>query len=57
MSLVIRRKESRGRTLTQTAQLTYDGGQGAVGHTLEFTGDALGQGSPAQVPGFDVPLH
>lgn len=57
MSLVIRRKEPRGKTLTQTAQLAYDGSQGAVGHTLEFTGDALGQGSPAQVPGFDVPLH
>lgn len=51
------RREPEARGLTQTAQLADDGSQGAVGHTLELTGDALGQGPPAQVPGLDVPLH
>lgn len=51
-----RRRPGR-RRLTQAAQLPNDGGQGAVGHALELTGDASGQGPPAQVPGLDVPLH
>lgn len=43
--------------LTEAAELTYDVGQGDVGHTLQLVLDVLRQHRVAQVPGLDGALH
>lgn len=43
--------------LTQAAELTDDGGERVVHHTLQLAADALRELAPAEVTGVDVPLH
>lgn len=43
--------------LTQAAELTDDGRQRVVHHTLQLAADALGEFPSAEVTGLDVPLH
>lgn len=43
--------------LTQAAELTDDGGESVVHHTLQLAADALRELPSAEVPGVDVPLH
>lgn len=43
--------------LTQTAQLTNDGRERVVHHTLQLTADALWQLPSAEVTRLDVPLY
>lgn len=43
--------------LTQTAELTDDGRERVVHHTLQLAADALGELPSAEVPGLNVPLH
>lgn len=43
--------------LTQAAELTDNGGESVVHHTLQLAADALGELPSAEVAGIDVPLH
>lgn len=43
--------------LTQAAELTDNGGERVVHHTLQLAADALGELPSAEVTGVDVPLH
>lgn len=43
--------------LTQAAELTDDGRERVVHHTLQLAADALGELPSAEVTGLDVPLH
>lgn len=43
--------------LTEATELTYDVGQGDVGHTLQLILDVPRQHRVAQVPGLDGALH
>lgn len=43
--------------LTEATELTYDVGQGDVGHTLQLVLDVLRQHRVAQVPGLNGALH
>lgn len=43
--------------LTQAAELTDDGWECVVHHTLQLTANALREFPPAEVTGLDVPLH
>lgn len=43
--------------LTQAAELTNDGRERVVHHTLQLAADALGELPSAEVTGLDVPLH
>ena len=43
--------------LTEATELTYDIGQGDVGHTLQLVLDVLRQHRVAQVPGLNGALH
>lgn len=43
--------------LTQAAELTDDGRERVVHHTLELAADAVGELPSAEVTGLDVPLH
>lgn len=43
--------------LTQAAELTDDGRERVVHHTLQLAANALGELPSAEVTGLDVPLH
>lgn len=43
--------------LTEATELTYDVGQGDVGHTLQLVLDVLRQHRVAQMPGLNGALH
>lgn len=43
--------------LTEATELTYNVGQGDVGHTLQLVLDVLRQHRVAQVPGLNGTLH
>lgn len=46
-----------GVCLTQAAELTDDGRECVVHHTLQLAADALGELPSTEVTGLDVPLH
>lgn len=46
-----------GGGLTQAAELTDNGGERVVHHTLQLAADALGELPSAEVARIDVPLH
>lgn len=51
------RQSKTNALLTEAAELTYDVGQGDVGHALQLVLDVPRQHRVAQVPGLDGALH
>lgn len=43
--------------LTESSELFDDSSQGAVGDTLQLTGDPIRQSAATQISGFNNPLH